>query len=309
MNYVIMDLEWNGGYSARTHGYFNEIMEIGAVRLDEQLHPAGEFHVVIRPALVRELSKLVREMTGITEEELERGTTFRKAMAQMSRFAGEEAVIMTWSNTDLLMLEENLRYYFGGREEIPFMGYYADVQAYCQQRLTEGETQQLGLEAACRLADIDDEGADHHRALDDSRLTARLLTKLYAEEDFRPYILPADREFYSRLNYKTSFISDIESPLIDREALRFDCEDCRTDLIREKDWRYRSRGFYAPFVCPSCGKKYNARVQFKQKYDGVIVKRRLTLRLSKPEGEEEAMQNDTGGENYGESEEKIGFSG
>ena len=28
MKYIIMDLEWNGGYSRFTHGYFNEILEI-----------------------------------------------------------------------------------------------------------------------------------------------------------------------------------------------------------------------------------------------------------------------------------------
>ena len=27
MKYIVMDLEWNGGYSRFTHGYFNEIFK------------------------------------------------------------------------------------------------------------------------------------------------------------------------------------------------------------------------------------------------------------------------------------------
>ena len=36
MNIVILDLEWNGAYSRRLHGFINEIIEFGAVKLDAQ---------------------------------------------------------------------------------------------------------------------------------------------------------------------------------------------------------------------------------------------------------------------------------
>ncbi|MCI8553809.1 MAG: exonuclease domain-containing protein [Clostridiales bacterium] len=285
MAYIIMDLEWNGGFSERTQGYFNEIMEIGAVKLDNRRQVTGEFHVVIRPLLVRRLSKLVREMTGITEEELETGVSFSEAIASMQEFVGlEPAVLLTWSTTDLFMLEENLCYFQGGRE-IPFMTHYADLQAYCQQRLGTGAAQQLGLEAACRIAEIDEEGVDHHRALDDSRLTARLFARLFDQESFLPYIRPADREFYDRLNFKVSYIGDIDSPLIDRTAFRFLCDSCEAELKPEKDWKPRGRGFFAPLLCSVCGNRYHARVQFKRTYDGVTVKRRLTPHSDPEEGE------------------------
>lgn len=32
MNIVILDLEWNGAYSRRLHGFINEIIEFGAVK-------------------------------------------------------------------------------------------------------------------------------------------------------------------------------------------------------------------------------------------------------------------------------------
>ena len=37
MQYIVMDLEWNNVYSIKRGGFMNEVIEIGAVRLDEQL--------------------------------------------------------------------------------------------------------------------------------------------------------------------------------------------------------------------------------------------------------------------------------
>ena len=35
MNFVILDLEWNGTYSRRLKGFMNEIIEFGAVKVDK----------------------------------------------------------------------------------------------------------------------------------------------------------------------------------------------------------------------------------------------------------------------------------
>ncbi len=76
MTYIVMDLEWNGAYSKKAHGYFNEIIEIGAVKLDDTLEITGRFHAVIKPVVSKKLSEIVTNLTSITDEELEEGTTF-----------------------------------------------------------------------------------------------------------------------------------------------------------------------------------------------------------------------------------------
>ena len=43
MQYIVIDLEWNGSYSKKAHGYFNEIIEVGAVKVDEQMRIVDEF--------------------------------------------------------------------------------------------------------------------------------------------------------------------------------------------------------------------------------------------------------------------------
>ncbi len=296
MKYIVMDLEWNGGYSRFTHGYFNEILEIGAVCLEESMTVCSEFQALVRPSLVEGLSRLVREMTGITREEAVKGIPFTEAMLRFQRWMGEEpAVILTWSQTDLHMLEENCRFFYG-TERIPFLRQYADLQLYCQRKLGVSTAQQLGLEAAGRLLSLDEEGVDHHRALDDSRLTARILSRIYEAGDLLPYLQEADDEFYRRLNFKTRFLSDLEDPALDHDQLRFTCERCGRELIPEKEWRYRNRAFCSVLQCPSCGTRYEARVQFKEKYEGITVKRRLREKIN----EEEMQQK--GEDNHGQVE-------
>ena len=49
MNFVILDLEWNGTYSRRIKSFINEIIEFGAVKVDEQLHIIDTFEALVRP--------------------------------------------------------------------------------------------------------------------------------------------------------------------------------------------------------------------------------------------------------------------
>ena len=53
MEFVILDLEWNGTYSKRKSGFFNEIIEFGAVKVNDRLCVEDTFSVVVKPQLVR----------------------------------------------------------------------------------------------------------------------------------------------------------------------------------------------------------------------------------------------------------------
>lgn len=272
---IIVDLEWNGAFSKKAHGYFNEIIEIGAVKLNERMEQLDTFHSVIRPVVSRKLSSIVTDLTSITDDELEVGVTFPGAVSSLRKWVGkEEAVLLTWSTTDLSVLLENCRYFLGS-DRIPFMSSYVDAQAYCQKQLGVENGQQLGLERAGELLQLEENALDHHRALDDSLLTAAVLRRLYDPAAFLPLIREADDSFYDRLNFKNTYIRDINSPLISRNDLRFQCEHCGHGMRRKGEWRFRNRSFFAEFFCRGCGKSYMARVQCKLKYEGLEVKRWL----------------------------------
>ena len=51
MSYIILDLEWNASYSTRLHGFVNEIIEFGAVKLDESYQIVDTFSVMVKPKI------------------------------------------------------------------------------------------------------------------------------------------------------------------------------------------------------------------------------------------------------------------
>lgn len=277
-----MDLEWNGSWSKAAHGYFNEIIEIGATMLDDSMQKIGGFHAMIRPVVSKKITNLVTDLTGIAADELKDGISFEQAMRDLTAWIGEgPSVLLTWSNTDLSVLLENYRFFFK-KTHLPWMQNYVDAQAYCQSRMDGDDKQQMGLTRACETLGISDEGLTAHRAQDDSEMTARVLAKLFDRESFEAALRPADEEFYKRLTFKPYVIGDIHHPLIKNGYLSFRCTDCHRRLKTKKDWRFFNQSFFADMVCPGCGKAYTARVQVKKKYEGVAVKRKLTEKAPKP---------------------------
>ena len=275
MQYIVIDLEWNGSYSKKTHGYFNEIIEVGAVKVNEQMRIVDTFRAAIKPVVSKKLSTIVTDLTNITAEELQDGTTFTAMMRQLSRWMGTEpSTVLTWSTTDLLVLMENCRF-FTGRQEIPFLKYYMDFQVYAQQRMGVDTSQQLGLARAGELLGIPEDNMSLHRALDDSKLTAAILQKVYDAESFATAILPVDNEFYKRITFKTVIIKDLDDPLVKRSELTFDCPHCGKNMRRKGSWRFRNRAFCAEFSCRCTDTRYSGRVQFKQRYEGVEVRKKL----------------------------------
>lgn len=291
MQYVVIDLEWNGSYSKKAHGYFNEIIEVGAVKVNENMQILDEFRAAIKPVVSKKLSSIVTDLTNITAEELEDGTTFAGMMRQLSRWIGSEpSTVLTWSTTDLLVLMENCRFFYG-QQEIPFLKNYMDFQVYAQQRMNVDTSQQLGLARAGELLGIPEDDMSLHRALDDSKLTAAILQKVYDADSFSAAILPVDKEFYKRITFKTTIIKDLDDPRVKRSELCFNCPECGQNMKRKGSWRFRSRAFCAEFSCRRCEKKYNCRVQYKLKYEGVEVKKKLNEIL--PKVEETAAETET----------------
>lgn len=289
MQYIVIDLEWNGSYSKKAHGYFNEIIEVGAVKLNSQMQVVDTFRAAIKPVVSKKLSTIVTDLTNITAEELEDGTTFLGMIKQLSHWMGDvPSTILTWSTTDLLVLMENCRF-FTRRQEIPFLQNYMDFQVYAQQRMGVDTSQQLGLARAGELLGIPEDDMSLHRALDDSKLTAAILQNVYEPESFSAAILPVDEEFYKRITFKTVIIKDLNDPLVKRSELVFNCPECGKNMKRKGGWRFRNRAFCAEFSCRCTDMRYNGRVQFKLKYEGVEVRKKLT-EIRPPEPQEEGKE-------------------
>ncbi|MFW5631837.1 MAG: DNA polymerase III, partial [Acetivibrio ethanolgignens] len=74
MDYIIIDLEWNQCPLGRDLGERDlpfEIIEIGAVKLDENRQFKGKFHSLIKPQVYKDIHQKTWEIIHIDKEELE----------------------------------------------------------------------------------------------------------------------------------------------------------------------------------------------------------------------------------------------
>ena len=180
---------------------------------------------------------------------------------------------MTWGTSDILTLIENCRY-FSGDEHAPFLSRYCDLQVFAQDRMGLGRREQVGLSKAAELLGLDVSGMEHHRALDDSRMTLEILRKIYDPGAIAPYIDLCDREFYRRITFKTTYICDLRSPLVEKSHLRFPCPRCGRESRRLTRWNVKNKSFQADFRCTCCGHLFAGRLTIKQKYEGLTVNKK-----------------------------------
>lgn len=305
MSIVVLDLEWNGAYSKRLHGYINEIIEFGAVKLDEKLNIVDRFSCFVKPQVGKKISSVITDLTNITNDNLSDAMSFLQVMSQFKKWAGD-CITTTWGTSDVLVLIENCRY-FGGMDTVPFLKHYVDLQVYVEQMLGVDGKEQLGLSKAVEMVGADDSALDHHRALDDSVLTALVLKKLYTAENFAPFVQDcADPEFYRRITFKTNYICDVESPLIEKKHLVFTCEKCGGEAKRTGKWFVKNKSIRCNFKCSACGYTFCGQLRVKQKYEGITVTRK-TIPLPKIEKPRKAEEADLGNMHLSIEENGVGL--
>ena len=73
-HFIVLDLEWNqssGGRETSMDRLPFEIIEIGAVKLDENLRIISEFSRLVRPQVYKTLHYKISEVTHLSQEKLE----------------------------------------------------------------------------------------------------------------------------------------------------------------------------------------------------------------------------------------------
>lgn len=228
MQFIVMDLEWNNTYAKKANGYINEIIEIGAVKLDEDLETVDTFSCIIRSQIGKKLRGTVKRLTHLTNADINAGMPFTKAFSVFRKWIGnEETVILTWGDGDIRVLLDNFKY-LNGIKVIPFLNKYCDLQKSFQKINNSSKGQQTGLLAAAEIVGIDPEMFIHHRALGDSMLTAEIFKKIYSAGSVCDDFIECNEEFYSKLLYKAKVIRNIDNPLVDKKRLNHTCEACGT---------------------------------------------------------------------------------
>ncbi len=287
MQFIVLDLEWNNTYAKKAKGYINEIIEIGAVKLDNELENVDTFSCIIRSQIGKKLRGSVKRLTHLTNDDINSGMPFTKAFSMFRKWIGnEETVIFTWGDGDVRVLLENFKY-LNGIKVIPFLEKYCDLQRVFQRIHGSAKGQQTGLLNAAQMLEIDPEMYIHHRALGDSMLTADILKKLLVDGKLFPEIVECNDDFYAKLLYKAKVIRNIDNPLVDKKRLCHVCETCGTSCNQLTTWKFHCQFFRANFHCPECDLPYSVGVRFKKLYDKVEFRKIVSVMEPKPTEEED----------------------
>ena len=273
MNYIILDLEFNSTKIANTDKHINEIIEIGAVKLNDRFIEYDSFTSMVKPIFSKKLNSFVKKITSISDSELKKANTFDVVIDKFIKWcdADENTIFLTWSDTDLHVLVENykeiLKY-----DSVDFIKNYADLQKYIQNFIKTENNNQISLKSAAEFYNINTENFKLHRAEDDSRVCGKILGTSYEEDFFKKHIRSvSDPDFYKKLLFKPYNISDLKSEGIDKNKLFFECPVCKNKIKFTGKYNTKIKAFTNITRCNNCKKKIAVTFRFKKTYEKITM--------------------------------------
>lgn len=176
MNYIILDLEWNQGAAEKTEEKLPfEIIEIGAIKLNDRREKTDEFNELIKPQVYHEMNYITRKLIHLQMEQLEEGKTFPDVMRAFQNWWGDDYIFCTRGSMDLVELQRNIRYYqMEPISDRPFR--FLDIQKLFSIAFEDRKSRR-SLEYAIDFLNIEKD-IPFHRALSDAYYTAKILALL-----------------------------------------------------------------------------------------------------------------------------------
>ena len=297
MNAIVFDLEWNqcpGGKKSRNDRLPFEIIEIGAVKLDENREILDSFHCLIKPQVYKWIHDSIHEVIHVDYKELKSGIVFPEAVRSFLEWCGEDRAFFTWGNQDLTELQKNMKFY-DLLELLPGPVTYYDVQKLFSLCFEDGKSRKA-LEYAIDFLGIEKKEG-FHRALSDASYTAEVLRKLDTEvirthSSLDVYQNPKKKKDEIHISYPTydKYVSrefDLRERMMkDREVTSTRCPVCKKYAKRKIRWfMNNSKVYYSISLCEEHGLvrgKIRVRKTDEGKYYAV-----KTLRMTDKEEAEE----------------------
>jgi 3'-5' exoribonuclease 1 len=180
MNYIIFDLEATC-WEKDPPGYVQEIIEIGAVIVDEYGDIAESFNAFVRPMRHPNLSPYCKNLTGISQIDVNRALTFPDVLNKFMDWGyidDEEYTLCSWGKFDQKILSTDcLNHGF----DDAWTDSYENLQtAYAKMKyLRKG----IGLKKAVEIEGFEFTG-EQHRAISDAQNLAKIFAKYLGSWQF-----------------------------------------------------------------------------------------------------------------------------
>lgn len=280
MNYVIMDLEWNQsstGEEEVSKILPFEIIEIGAIKLNDERRMISEFTELIKPQVYHEMHRITRKLIHLQMEQLEQGRSFTEVMEQFREWCGEDYIFCTWGPLDLTELQRNIRYY--GMEPLsdgPIR--FLDVQKLFSIAYEDRKSRR-SLEYAIDYLNIEKD-IPFHRAFSDAYYTAKVLAlmdeKVLENYSFDVFHLPKNKEseihviFDTYAKYISRAFPDKVQALEDKTVIETKCYLCHRSLRRKIRWfSPNGKHYYCVSYCDRHG-YMKSKIRIRKAENGAV---------------------------------------
>ena len=262
MSYIVLDLEWNQAMSSKS-SVFNklpihlrgEIIEIGAVKLNEDMTPGEEFTIDVRPVYFKRMHYKVKKITGFDKDRLAHGVGFPEALERFRAWCGDDVTFLTWGCDDVSVLQQNIDFFECG--DIHLSPLY-DIQKLFTEvhRLKDRPS----LQKAMELMEIaPDEEMAFHNAKNDAWYTALVFRtlpdpSLVLQHALQPKSLIHKQHKSREKTAMTSFPS-LRAALESEIALKPVCPRCGRNLALDGEYVLQSPDKYISLgKCQNHGK-------------------------------------------------------
>jgi inhibitor of KinA sporulation pathway (predicted exonuclease) len=178
MKYIVLDLEatcWE-----RRDKSPNEIIEIGALCVDENQVILGEFSQFVRPFVHTQLSKFCTELTSITQEQVDNALLFPDVLGTFQEWIlsfEDDYVLCSWGHYDKHQFIMDCKLHGISSDWTD-----AHISLKHQYALIN-QTRSIGMKNALKREKLPLDGT-HHRGIDDARNITKIFLKYFKEWQF-----------------------------------------------------------------------------------------------------------------------------
>lgn len=275
MNIIVLDLEWNqnslGKKERSSDKPIFEIIEIGAVKLNENYEIIDKFSQLIKPQIYHTMHRVTADLIHLQMKELKNGKDFSIVMEEFREWCGNDFIFATWGPLDLLELQRNMTYYeLQPLADGPIKFY--DVQKLFSIGSMKEKTRKT-LEFAIDYFNIEKD-IPFHRAFSDAYYTSKVFVKIANPDllqfvSFDTYHIPNDRKkeikiiFPGYHKYISRGFCTKTDVMSDREVSSTKCYLCRKNLKKKIKWHSpNGKNYYSISYCDIHGYiKYKVRLR------------------------------------------------
>lgn len=262
--YIAFDMEWNqpgfSGNAVMKNGtvLYGEIIQIGAVKLNEAFEPIDSFKANIKPTIYRKIKKRIEAITKISTASAKNGIPWEVASKKFFDWCGNDFAFLTWGCDDIKILKDNLKFFGMSETLVPKRNY--DLQLIFDY-LTQKKCRQFSLDFAMEYYEIS-ETTQRHNAYNDAYYTALICKKMNPTECFENYrSVFLDRFTYDSENSGGSYVKKVD--VFDGQSkLKFFrqicsekvvCPICSSEAKLEKKFRKGESNYALVYKCKDHG--------------------------------------------------------